>query len=75
MNYSVFTVNKKIGAKTAKFDSKRSQKLKTARKQEINRKKLSFSEEKYRTELKRKRTKQRSDQNREIKTQGRELER
>jgi hypothetical protein len=37
MNYSVFTVNKKIGAKTAKFDSKRSQKLKTASKQEINR--------------------------------------
>ncbi|KAL9356592.1 hypothetical protein Peur_049845 [Populus x canadensis] len=75
MNYSVFTVNKKIGAKRAKFDSKHSQKLKTASKQEINRKKLSFSEEKYRTELKRKRTKQRSDQNREIKTQGRELER
>lgn len=38
MNYSVFTVNKKIGAKRAKFDSKRSQKLKTASKQEINRK-------------------------------------
>lgn len=39
MNYSVFTLNKKIGAKRAKFDSKHSQKLKTASKQEINRKK------------------------------------
>ncbi|KAJ6774980.1 hypothetical protein OIU79_018209 [Salix purpurea] len=45
MNNSDFTVNKKFGEKRANFDPKRSRKLKTATRQEINRKN-SFSEKK-----------------------------